>query len=217
MNSSVRDTETSNPVDSILKEKKVNPSRYHPALVALHWFLAVFIVAALILGMFALKTTPNSSPDKIAALRAHMGGGIAILVLMGIRLFIRVRTSKPNSATIGNSSLDRLAPLSHYGFYLLIFLMVGTGLATALYAGLFGIVFGHSGAPLPETFMVFPTRVMHGFIAKIILGLIGLHVLAALYHQFIRQDGLIRRMWFGRRWPARTELPHSNYSSVGQN
>ncbi len=47
--------------------------------------------------------------------------------------------------------------------------------------------------------MVFPTRVMHGVIAKIIFGLIGLHVLAVLYHQFIRQDGLIRRMWFGRR------------------
>jgi cytochrome b561 len=26
-----------------------------------------------------------------------------------------------------------------------------------------------------------------------------LHVLAALYHQFIRRDGLIGRMWYGTR------------------
>ena len=29
--------------------------------------------------------------------------------------------------------------------------------------------------------------------------LIVLHVLAAIYHHFILKDGLIRRMWFGKR------------------
>jgi cytochrome b561 len=31
--------------------------------------------------------------------------------------------------------------------------------------------------------------------------LIALHVVAALYHQFARRDGLLQRMWFGRRGP----------------
>jgi cytochrome b561 len=31
---------------------------------------------------------------------------------------------------------------------------------------------------------------------------IGLHVLAALYHQFIRRDNLLARMWYGKEGPA---------------
>jgi cytochrome b561 len=176
-----------------------SPTRYHPALVMLHWGLAIFIVAALILGMFVLKTIPNSSPEKIHALQAHMLGGIAILVLMIGRLAVRVSTAKPARATIGVPTLDRLALLSHFGFYALVIVMASTGLATAFLADLFPIVFGHSGAPLPESFFTFPTRVLHGYIAKLLVGLIVLHASAALYHQFVRKDGLLGRMGFGRR------------------
>jgi cytochrome b561 len=31
----------------------------------------------------------------------------------------------------------------------------------------------------------------------LLLVLIGFHILAALYHQFIRKDHLIGRMWYG--------------------
>ncbi len=177
----------------------MNPSRYHPALVVLHWLLAVLIIASLVLGMFVLKTIPNASPEKVNALRAHMTGGIAILALMSVRFVIRVWTTKPDPASTGSGFLDRIAVLSHYGFYVLILLMAATGIATAMLAALPAIVFGDSGASLPETFSVFPTRIVHGVLAKLILGLIGLHLLGALYHQVIRGDGLLRRMWFGKR------------------
>jgi cytochrome b561 len=182
----------------------VKPSRYHPALVALHWFLAAFIVLALVLGTFVLKTIPNSSPQKIEALRAHIGGAAAIAVLMIARFAIRMLSARPEPATAGHPLLDRIATISHYAFYGLVAGMVATGLATALLAGLPDIVFLGSGAPLPESFAVFPTRVVHGVIAKALAALIALHVLAALYHQFVRRDGLIARMGFGRRWPARS-------------
>lgn len=36
---------------------------------------------------------------------------------------------------------------------------------------------------------------LHGRLLKVLMwGLIGLHVLAALYHQFILKDGLLNRM-----------------------
>jgi cytochrome b561 len=41
--------------------------------------------------------------------------------------------------------------------------------------------------------------VAHGYLALLLVGCIVLHVLAALYHQFVRKDRLFRRMWFGRR------------------
>lgn len=177
----------------------MKPTRYHPALVALHWFLAAFIPLALALGMFVLKKIPNDSPQKLEALRAHMIGGGTILSLMLARLVVRLRSERPEPATTGSPALDRIARISHVAFYGLVFAMVGTGLATAVLADLPAIVFGGTGAALPASFDAFPTRVIHGVIAKVFVAAMAVHVLAALYHHFVRRDGLLRRMWFGQR------------------
>jgi cytochrome b561 len=47
--------------------------------------------------------------------------------------------------------------------------------------------------------MIYPTFVAHVYIAAFLVGFIILHVLAAFYHQFVRKDGLFRRMFFGPR------------------
>ncbi len=173
--------------------------RYHPLLVALHWLLAILIIAALFAGFFLLAAMPNSDPQKIRVLLVHMAADMAILALMVVRFIVRALTSRPAPATTGHPFLDRFAPVTHYGFYVLVLLMVGTGYATAILAGLHRIVFQGSGDPLPEDFDVYPTFVAHSFFAAILAGFIVLHVLAALYHQFVRRDRLFRRMWFGRR------------------
>ncbi len=177
-------------------------SRYHPLLVTLHWLLAVLIIAALTIGFFFLAAMPNSDPRKIGILLLHMAAGMLILVLMGIRFIVRLRTARPASATTGYPLLDRLAPISHYGFYLLVLLMVATGYATAILAGLNRIVFQGSGDPLPPSFTIYPTFVAHALLATVLAGAIVLHTLAACYHQLVRKDGLLRRMLFGRRFAA---------------
>jgi cytochrome b561 len=40
---------------------------------------------------------------------------------------------------------------------------------------------------------------VHGIFAKALFALIALHIGAALYHQVIHKDGLLSRMWFGKR------------------
>jgi cytochrome b561 len=174
-------------------------SRYHPLLVTLHWLTAVLIVAALLVGFFVLATMPNADPRKINILLVHMAGGMLILVLMVIRLIVRMLTSKPTAATTGSPLLDRIAPVVHYGFYLLVLLMVASGYATAILAGLNRSVFAHSGEPLPESFAIYPSFVAHGTIAAALAAFIALHVLAVLFHQLVRKDHLLRRMQFGRR------------------
>jgi cytochrome b561 len=119
--------------------------------------------------------------------------------LMAIRFVVRVSTAKPADATTGYPLLDRIAPISHYGFYFLVLVMVGTGFATAILSGLNIIVFGPAGAPLPPTLMIFPTFVAHTIFATLLADLVTLHVLAALYHQFVRNDGLFQRMFIGQR------------------
>lgn len=173
-------------------------TRYHPLLVSLHWLLFALILLSLGVGFFVLRNMPNSDPQKIGILLVHMSAGMAILALMAVRLAVRLWTSHPPQASIGVRLADRLAKPVHYGFYVLVLMMAATGLATALLAGLNEIVFQGSGEPLPADLGVYPTRVAHGYAASIFVVLIGMHAAAALYHQFVRKDGLAGRMWFGR-------------------
>jgi cytochrome b561 len=68
----------------------------------------------------------------------------------------------------------------------------------ALRAGLPAILFG-SGGVLPENFWVYPARTVHYTLSRLLMALIGLHLLGVLYHTLIRHDGLLRRMTFGKR------------------
>jgi cytochrome b561 len=173
--------------------------RYHPALVALHWISAVLILVALATGTFWLKATPNSSPDKIAQLAAHMALGIAILVLTVGRAAVRNITPLPERANAGHVLLDRLAVATHYGLYAAIILMAVSGIVTAAVADLPAVVFGGSSAPLPESFSNLPPRIAHGLLASAIVALVLLHILGTLYHHVFRKDQLLQGIWFGQR------------------
>ncbi len=188
-------------------------ARYHLLLVLIHWFLALLIVAALALGALVLVKIPNSDPMKIEAVRSHMIGGSLILILMLIRLFVRAGTAHPAAATTGNSTLDRLAWLSHRLLYVLVLSQAVSGLFMALQAGLPDIVFGGNGA-LPADFWVFSVRSVHYAISRLLMAVIALHVTGALYHTLVLRDGLLRRMWFGRRAvDVSNPMPASNRSS----
>jgi len=171
--------------------------RYHPALVTLHWLLALLLALALAMGTFVLKEIPNDSIDKIGALRGHMILGIAIGSLMLVRLVVRRRTSHPPAASTGHILLDQLRSLAHTGLYLLVFAMAASGVAIALLSGLPEIVFGSAALPLPETFAAYPPRAVHGWIAKSLFLVIGFHLIGVLFHQFRLKDRLLSRMWFG--------------------
>jgi cytochrome b561 len=173
-------------------------SRYHPLLVAIHWLLAFLIVAMLALGALVMVKIPNTDPMKLEALRNHMIGGVLILMLMLVRLFVRTRTMRPASAATGNPALDRVARISHQLFYVLVLGLAGSGLFMALQTGLLDIVFVCQGA-LPPDFWVFPVRTVHYAISRLLMALIALHVAGTLYHTLILGDGLLRRMWFGKR------------------
>lgn len=169
-------------------------ARYHPALVALHWLLALLIGFSLVMGFAALTRISNADPQKLFALRGHMIAGIAILALMLVRFAVRLATRRPPPASTGNALLDRLAAAMHYTLYGVVVLMAASGIALARQAGLPDIVFGRSGAPLPESFAIFTPRAVHGLLAWLLVALIALHVAAAAFHQLVRRDRLLSRM-----------------------
>jgi len=173
-------------------------SRYHPALVVLHWVMALLIIAALTLGALVMVKIPNTDPMKFEALGSHMAGGMAILVLMLIRLVIRARTAHPAPASAGHPILDRLAWASHRLFYGTVAAMAISGIIMALQTGLFDSVF-FGGGKLPADFWAYPIRGVHYVVSRILMVLIAVHIVAALYHALVLRDGLLKRMFFGRR------------------
>jgi len=172
--------------------------RYHSVLVVLHWLLAAGVIFMLLMGTFALNKMPNSAPDKIGALQGHMVVGMAIGVLTLLRLVTRLTTAHPPPASTGNPMLDKLGTLAHWTLYLLVFVMAASGFGTALLAGLPDIVFGGIGS-LPADFKGIVPRTVHGIVAKLLMLVIALHIAAALWHQFVRRDGLLSRMRLGPR------------------
>jgi cytochrome b561 len=172
--------------------------KYHPALVALHWAMALLIVVSLALGALKMAPLANSDPMKLEALRAHMAGGLFILALLLARIAVRMRSARPPAASTGTALFDRIAPISHGLLYLLVLGMTLSGLTLALQAGLFGIVYAGHGR-LPPSLWVFPVRSLHFWISRSLMLLIGLHLAAVAYHLLVVRDRLFGRMWFGPR------------------
>jgi cytochrome b561 len=77
----------------------------------------------------------------------------------------------------------------HYLIHVFAILMPLTGLVLSMTFNLTPVVFGGQGSSSP---------MLHGLINPIPALLILLHILAALYHQFIRKSNLLARIWFGK-------------------
>ena len=175
-----------------------NVRHYHGVLVVLHWLLAVMIGVALIMGSTVLEHMPNSDPGKMDALKGHMVVGGLIGVLMLVRWVTRLSTQHPPKASTGMAWADRLAPWAHVALYAGVAVMVASGVGMALAFDLPAVVFQGQGS-LPEDFHSVTPRLVHGLVAKLLMLTIVAHVLAALYHQWVRKDGLMSRMAWGPR------------------
>ena len=173
------------------------PRRYHPALVVLHWLLAACLIGLLIAGSLILEPLANDDPAKLISFRLHMGLGLVTLFLMVLRLAVRLTTRQPALADTGSPLLDRLARANHWALYILAFVMAGSGIAFARASGLPDAVFG--SGPMPPDFDGLLARQLHGIASKLLMALIALHIAAALWHQFVRRDGLMDRMRLGTR------------------
>jgi cytochrome b561 len=171
--------------------------RYHPALVSLHWLVTILIFATLLFageegeGGFALSFG-NFPPMGI-----HMILGITTLVLLTVRLFVRWFTKHPDWASAGNPFLDFIGKLTHIGLYFFTFSITITGIVMAWQRGWFEFIFGFG--PAASGFRRgFSLGAFHGLSWFVLSLLIILHVGAALYHQFLKRDNLLGRMWFGK-------------------
>lgn len=211
------------------------PKRYHPALVALHWLVAVLIVLTAFLALGGGEGEgfrPGSlSILGLPVISIHMILGLLVLILLIVRLVVRWRTRQPDWATAGSGFLDQVGVVTHWALYFFTFAITITGLILALQTNRLSRIFSPAGSDRAFAFRQsqggalppsgqfqpggdrpgglegrFPRQggfflgAFHGVSWIVLLLLIILHVGATLYHQFLRRDGLLGRMWFGPRY-----------------
>lgn len=169
------------------------PQRHNPLTVTLHWLIALIILSEALIGVGILHFWPNTVV-KVAPLTLHMILGIALLILMIIQIIVRFVAPRPTPATSGSAFLDFIAKATHGLLYVFTLLMGGSGILLAVQSHVFRLVVAKS-VKLPMAFEPF----LHATIFVLFGLLVSLHVLGALYHQFVLKDNLFARMGYSIR------------------
>jgi cytochrome b561 len=170
--------------------------RYHRVAILLHWSTALLILYMLIWGEGLIKGQPwNNIPASNPGLHASLGLGI--LILTAARLVWRLMNPPPPDVPM--SALQaKLSHALHWGFYALLVLVPISGLAS-LGSSIAG---KHPEYASFTFFNLFPMPYFsmpvfgeaHEILTKLIWALLAVHVIAALKHQFIDKDNLMKRM-----------------------
>jgi len=178
----------------LLGEMNAAP-RYDPTAIALHWLLAAMILGTLGMGLY--MTGLPFSPARLKLFNWHKWAGMSILFLSAVRLAWRVSHGRPPSPAMP-AWQRRAAQFTHAALYALFFGLPLAGWAYSSAAGFPVVLFGVLPLPdlvSPDRALSDSLRALHHALAYTLGALIALHVAAALKHQFIDHDGLMRRMW----------------------
>lgn len=181
------------------------PSRFPLALRLLHWTMAALVLAMLFIGVGMVSTAGPAYP---ALLALHRPIGIAILILVLIRMPLRRATGAPPLPDDLPPIQSAIAKGSHVLLYASMIAMplIGWGM---LSAGGYpvrvadGVVLP---AILPHDLKLYAAlRVIHTIVALLFFTLILAHLAAALMHGLIRRDGVLRSMTVGHRSSGRAQ------------
>jgi cytochrome b561 len=160
----------------------------------LHWLMAIMVLAMLFIGVSMLSTL---EPRFLTLIAIHRPLGIAILVLAVIRLGVRLRRGGPPLPADLPRAQALAAKFSHFVLYALLIAMplVGWGMLSA--GGYPVVLYGslHLPAILPHDDRLHAILLTtHMVLACMFIATILLHVAAALFHAWIRRDGVFRAM-----------------------
>ncbi len=177
----------------------MNPTnnRFTPLQRALHWLMAVCILAMLFIGVGMVSTI---RPDYLSLVSIHKPLGIAILVFALIRLAVRLVCGSPPLPENMPAPMKLAAYLSHVAFYLLMIALPLLGWAMLSAADYPVVVAGiqlPAIAPHSDELHTLLWNA-HRFLALCFFALIVLHVAAALFHALVRRDGVFQAMAPGR-------------------
>ncbi|WP_233272770.1 cytochrome b [Paraburkholderia acidisoli] len=168
-------------------------TRFSPLQRALHWLMAICILAMLFIGVGMVSTI---HAKYLSLVSIHKPLGILILVLALVRLAVRLVCGAPALPANMPEPMKLAAHLSHLAFYVLMIALPLLGWAM-LSAGDYPVVVaGLRLMPIAPPSNALHTLLWnaHRFLAILFFFLIVMHFSAALFHALVRRDGVFEAM-----------------------
>lgn len=182
------------------------PGHFNATARILHWAMAAMVLAMLFVGV-GMVASVQYRPWLLAL---HRPLGIAILVLVVLRLGNRLRHPPPPLPADVPRWQAAAATASHWALYALMAAMPLIGWAMQS-AGGYPVVLW-PGMQLPpiaahDPAMYAALRSAHTWLARLLLATVLMHLAAALYHAWVRRDGVFAA------WRAAAAAPTTRASA----
>jgi cytochrome b561 len=163
----------------------------------LHWVIfGLVLLAYLFINIFDLF--PKGSLTRANILAAHFTAGIAVLLLVLPRLWLRTRHARPAITPALAPWTEWMGKITHFALYLFLLVQPVLGILTVQIAGrpvkLFGMTLLPPLLGPPDRALSHQLENIHSWVGTIFYWVIGLHILAALWHHYMRKDDTLQRM-----------------------
>jgi len=168
--------------------------QYSKRTAILHWLIFLLIIVAFFLGHELSES--KDAAQKLSLFPIHFLVGDVILLLTLVRIYVRKRDGEPAPAN-ANPLLNKVAAATHMLLNLSVIAVVIAGMATAATSGVLAAIEKKDPALIPD-FAKVEALEYHELFIGILLALAAFHVAAALYHQLIVKDNLLRRIMIKR-------------------
>jgi len=175
-----------------MQDKSSLPQSYDRTLIVLHWTMALLII-----GLYALGLSIDLFTARPFAVNLHAAIGVLALVLLVARIGWRLTHPKPPYPVGMRPHFAAAAAVGHGLAYLLMAMVPIVGLSAFFLRGR-ALDFGVFQIPTPfvaDRDLAHETADIHSYLAHALIALVVGHILVTLYHQFIRRDNLLARMW----------------------
>jgi cytochrome b561 len=179
--------------------QKVPEARHNYDLAqrGFHWVMAVIIFAAIALGVRA-GLLPAGVGIRPQLLDVHKSLGVTALILVLFRVVYRPLRGEPEYREPPDALTHAAAQAAHWALYALMIFMPVTGYVFSAGGGhdlpFFGLFEWPSVVPRDRAMAQF-AQGLHYAGAWMIGALLALHILAVIWHVWIRRDEVLARMW----------------------
>ncbi|MDR3385963.1 MAG: cytochrome b [Rudaea sp.] len=172
--------------------------RYAAPVRWMHWIVFACVLAAYAsINLFELF--PRGSAARANVLAAHYLAGLAVLLLVLPRFWLRSRHLTPTIVPPLDRWADLLGKTTHLALYMFLLVQPILGVVTLQVGGkpvtFFGITLLRAFVAAPNRELSHRLEDIHATIGTIFYWVIGLHILAALWHHCVRRDNTLRRMF----------------------
>ncbi len=163
----------------------------------LHWLTVVLVSVTIPVGFLMTSDIQDRSLQDVLFI-FHKGIGPVIFLVVSVRIVWRMLHGAPAMPSDLPGYQRIVSQIVHFGLYAGLLTMAVTGYVRVITGGFPIELLNAIGVPplLPKNEGVAEiAKVIHRSAGLVLLGLIVLHVGAALYHRFIMRDAIMARMW----------------------